>query len=162
MGTESRFRHHADVACAHRCHLPSGCQYRLTAAQTIAYSKELKTLGVEFIEQPESGCLGRPQGSPLRKPFTYYCRRKLPRESDVAQLWIFDGINIKLVKCGGLTPARRMIQQARALRLKVMMGCMTESSVEFSAIAHIAPPCSTMWIWTARCSWPKTCTRRSH
>ena len=40
----------------------------------------------------------------------------------------FHGINIKLVKCGGMTPARRMIDAARRLGLKVMMGCMTEST----------------------------------
>ena len=51
----------------------------------------------------------------------------------------FHGINIKLVKCGGLTPARRMIQQARQLDLKVMVGCMTESTVGISAIAQLLP-----------------------
>ncbi|MEO0339028.1 MAG: enolase C-terminal domain-like protein, partial [Bacteroidota bacterium] len=51
----------------------------------------------------------------------------------------FHGINIKLNKCGGLTPARRMIAKARALNLKVMVGCMTESSVGISAIAHLLP-----------------------
>jgi L-alanine-DL-glutamate epimerase-like enolase superfamily enzyme len=45
----------------------------------------------------------------------------------------FHGINIKLVKCGGLTPARRMIQEAKT-RFKTMVGCMTESSVGISAI----------------------------
>jgi L-alanine-DL-glutamate epimerase-like enolase superfamily enzyme len=61
-------------------------------------------------------------------------------EADVAKCaGHFDGINIKLVKCGGLTPARRMIREARSLGLKIMMGCMTESSVGISAIAHIAP-----------------------
>jgi L-alanine-DL-glutamate epimerase-like enolase superfamily enzyme len=51
----------------------------------------------------------------------------------------FHGINIKLVKCGGLTPARRMIQEAKKLGLKTMVGCMTESSVGISAIAHLLP-----------------------
>ncbi len=52
---------------------------------------------------------------------------------------VFDGINIKLTKCGGLTPALQMIQQARKLNLKVMAGCMTESSVGISAIAQLLP-----------------------
>ena len=43
------------------------------------------------------------------------------------------------MKCGGLTPARRMIQQAKAFNLEVMVGCMTESTVGISAIAHLAP-----------------------
>jgi L-alanine-DL-glutamate epimerase-like enolase superfamily enzyme len=51
----------------------------------------------------------------------------------------FHGVNIKLVKAGGITPALRMIQQAKALGMKTMVGCMTESSVGISAIAHIAP-----------------------
>ena len=51
----------------------------------------------------------------------------------------FHGVNIKLVKCGGLTPARRMIREARQLDLKVMVGCMTESTVGISAIAQLLP-----------------------
>jgi L-alanine-DL-glutamate epimerase-like enolase superfamily enzyme len=51
----------------------------------------------------------------------------------------FHGVNIKLVKCGGLTPARRMITRARQLGLKVMVGCMTESTVGISAIAQLLP-----------------------
>ncbi|HHS95160.1 MAG TPA: dipeptide epimerase, partial [Phaeodactylibacter sp.] len=49
------------------------------------------------------------------------------------------GINIKLMKCGGLTPALRMIKKARELNLQVMVGCMTESSVGISAIAQLLP-----------------------
>ena len=51
----------------------------------------------------------------------------------------FHGINIKLCKCGGLTPARRMIANARDHGLKVMVGCMVESSVGISAAAQLAP-----------------------
>ncbi len=49
-----------------------------------------------------------------------------------------DGINIKLAKCGGLHPARKMIAVARSLDLSVMLGCMIESSVALTAAAHIA------------------------
>jgi L-alanine-DL-glutamate epimerase-like enolase superfamily enzyme len=52
---------------------------------------------------------------------------------------LFHGINIKLVKAGGITPALRMIQEAKSLGMKTMVGCMTESSIGISAIAHIAP-----------------------
>jgi L-alanine-DL-glutamate epimerase-like enolase superfamily enzyme len=51
----------------------------------------------------------------------------------------FHGINIKLVKCGGILPALRMIHLARALGLKVMIGCMIESSVACTAAAQIGP-----------------------
>jgi L-Ala-D/L-Glu epimerase len=61
-------------------------------------------------------------------------------EEDVARCaGHFHGINIKLTKAGGLTPARRMIRQARELGLKVMVGCMAESTVGISAIAQLLP-----------------------
>jgi L-alanine-DL-glutamate epimerase-like enolase superfamily enzyme len=51
----------------------------------------------------------------------------------------FHGINIKLTKCGGITPALRMEQEARKLGLKVMMGSMNESTLGTAAIAHLLP-----------------------
>jgi L-alanine-DL-glutamate epimerase-like enolase superfamily enzyme len=50
-----------------------------------------------------------------------------------------DGINIKLVKCGGIGPARQMISEARAQGMLVMIGSMIESSVAVTAAAHLAP-----------------------
>ena len=61
-------------------------------------------------------------------------------ESDVDRCQgFFHGINIKLVKCGGLCPARRMIDRARQLGLRVMAGCMCESTVGISAVAQLLP-----------------------
>ena len=51
----------------------------------------------------------------------------------------FHGINIKLTKCSGITPALRMIKHARELDLKVMMGCMNESSIGSAAVAQFIP-----------------------
>lgn len=51
----------------------------------------------------------------------------------------FDGINIKLSKCGGIRPAVQMIHTARAAGLKIMLGCMVETSVGIAAAAHLAP-----------------------
>ncbi len=51
----------------------------------------------------------------------------------------FHGINIKLTKAGGLTPALRMIKRARELGLQIMVGCMSESSVGISAIGQLLP-----------------------
>lgn len=51
----------------------------------------------------------------------------------------YDGVNIKLDKCGGIQPALRMIHTARALGLKVMLGCMVSSSVSITAAAHLSP-----------------------
>ena len=62
------------------------------------------------------------------------------KEEDVEKCaQYFHGINIKLTKCGGLTPALRMIKNARKKGLKIMAGCMTESTIGISAIAHILP-----------------------
>ena len=61
-------------------------------------------------------------------------------ESDVEKCFeYFHGINIKLTKCSGITPARRMIQKAKSLGMKVMVGCMNESSIGTAAIAQLAP-----------------------
>ena len=56
----------------------------------------------------------------------------------------FHGINIKLTKCSGITPARRMIDKARELGLSVMLGCMNESTIGSAAIAHLAPLCDQL------------------
>jgi L-alanine-DL-glutamate epimerase-like enolase superfamily enzyme len=112
-----------------------------TAEQTIALAPNLRDLGVEFIEQP----LKREDWAGMKEVFQ---RSVLPviadescqREEDVALCaGHFHGINIKLTKAGGLTPARRMVAEARALGLKVMAGCMNESSVGISAIGMLLP-----------------------
>ncbi|ACU06591.1 Muconate cycloisomerase [Flavobacteriaceae bacterium 3519-10] len=53
----------------------------------------------------------------------------------------YSAINVKLMKCGGLTPALELIREARKLKFKVMIGCMTESSVGISAGIALAPLC---------------------
>ena len=112
-----------------------------TADQTLSYAPELKTLGVEFIEQP----LPAHDRAGMERVFVGSVLPVIADEScivenDVAACaGLFHGINIKLTKCGGLTPARRMIAKARALGLKTMVGCMNESSVGISAIAHLLP-----------------------
>ena len=112
-----------------------------TADQTIAFAPELKKLGVEFIEQP----LKADRWDDLRRvgqesALPIVADESCIVESDVERCaGVFQGINIKLVKCGGLTPARRMIAQARQLGLQVMVGCMTESTVGISAIAQLLP-----------------------
>lgn len=112
-----------------------------TVEQTISYSEELAFLGVEFIEQP----LEKENYEGMKEVYAY---SKLPliadesciHETDVnACHGRFHGVNIKLVKAGGITPALRMIQHAKSLGMKTMVGCMTESSVGISALAHLAP-----------------------
>ncbi len=53
----------------------------------------------------------------------------------------FSGINLKLQKCGGITPALAMIQAARALNMKVLIGCMSESSIGCNAAEQLVPLC---------------------
>lgn len=112
-----------------------------SAEQCIDYSKELKDLGVEFIEQPlkADNWEGMKQVK-AHSELPIIADESCIVESDVIKCApFFDGINIKLTKCGGITPARRMISQAKSLGLKVMIGCMTESTVGISAIAQLLP-----------------------
>lgn len=112
-----------------------------TAEETIRNSRELTKLNVEFIEQPlpadrweEMRRLAKESELPIIADESCIVEEDVDRCAGH-----FHGINIKLVKCGGLTPARRMIARARELGLKVMVGCMTESSVGISAIAQLLP-----------------------
>jgi L-alanine-DL-glutamate epimerase-like enolase superfamily enzyme len=52
---------------------------------------------------------------------------------------VFSGINIKLMKCGGMREAWNMVNMARALGMRVMVGCMTETSCAVSAAAQLSP-----------------------
>ncbi|RTY64565.1 dipeptide epimerase [Flavobacterium sp. GSP27] len=110
-------------------------------AETINNAVELKKLGVEFLEQP----MKANNWEEHKEVFKHSVLPIIADESciieeDVAKCHNhFHGINVKLVKCGGLTPGRRMIQEAKKLGLKTMVGCMTESTVGISAIAHLLP-----------------------
>lgn len=112
-----------------------------TADQTIEFAPIMKAMNVEFIEQP----LPREDRDGARRAFE---KSELPliadesciTEDDVERcVGLFHGINIKLVKCGGLAAGRRMALRARELGLKVMAGCMTESTVGISALAQLLP-----------------------
>ena len=60
--------------------------------------------------------------------------------SDVADIAdLADGVNVKLMKCGGIREALRLIHTARAHGMQVMIGCMIESSVAITAAAHLSP-----------------------
>jgi L-Ala-D/L-Glu epimerase len=112
-----------------------------TDEQTIGYAPELKAQGVQFIEQP----LKADRWDDMRRLRAASALPIIADESCIVESDVdrcqgaFHGINIKLTKCGGLTPARRMIQRARELGLAVMVGCMTESTVGISAIAQLLP-----------------------
>ena len=100
-----------------------------------------KDLGVEFIEQP----LAKEDWEGMGRLFQESALPLIADESCAAEKDVercagnFHGINIKLTKCGGITPALRMITRARELGLRVMAGSMNESSVGTAAIAHLLP-----------------------
>lgn len=104
-------------------------------------TKWLEQEGVEFIEQPMpasdlagSAWLKERVGIPL------VADENSIRLNDIPGLQnSFHGINIKLMKCTGLREAMKMIHTARACGLKVMVGCMVESSVAISAAAQLSP-----------------------
>lgn len=109
--------------------------------QTIENSRVLADLNVEFIEQPlkpdQHDHMPRVRAA---SALPIIADESCVTESDVDRCaTAFHGVNIKLVKCGGLTPALRMIKRARELNLKTMVGCMTESTVGISAIAQLLP-----------------------
>ena len=97
--------------------------------------------GVVFVEQP----MPKDRWDDLawlreRSPLPLVADESVQRLADVARArGVFDGINIKLMKCTGLREAHRMVTLARALGLKVMLGCMTETSCAISAAAQLSP-----------------------
>ena len=101
----------------------------------------LKALGVELIEQP----LAKDNWPGMKvllteSPLPIFADESCVAETDVEKCFgHFHGINIKLTKCGGITPARRMITRARELKMQVMIGCMNETSIGTAAIAQLAP-----------------------
>jgi len=97
--------------------------------------------GVEFIEQPMPAVMLE-ETAWLRDQveIPIIADEAVKSSADIPILaQAYDGINIKLMKSGGLLEAFRMIQMAKALDMKIMLGCMIESSVAISAAAQIAP-----------------------
>ena len=101
----------------------------------------LARLGVELVEQPlPADRIEETRELRRRSPLPFYADESVHRARDIPRLaGAFDGINIKLMKCGGLAEALRMIAVARALGMKVMLGCMIESSLGITAAAHLSP-----------------------
>lgn len=101
----------------------------------------LKELGVELVEQPLAQ--NDWEGMKIlyeKSPLPLFADESCAMENDVEKCKnFFHGINIKLTKCSGITPARRMIKKARELDMQVMIGCMNETTVGTAAIAHLLP-----------------------
>jgi len=101
----------------------------------------LATKGIEFVEQP----MPKEQIDDLawlrsKSPLPIIGDEGVVRLPDVRKaVGVYDGINVKLMKCTGMREAHTMITLARALGLKVMLGCMTETSCAISAAAQLSP-----------------------
>ncbi|PIE49241.1 MAG: dipeptide epimerase [Flavobacteriales bacterium] len=112
-----------------------------TAEETISNAKALKQLGVEFLEQPLPADDWQGHKEVFKNSvLPVIADESCQIESDIEKCHLhFHGVNVKLTKCGGLTSAKRMLEKARKLQMKTMVGCMTESTVGISAIAHLLP-----------------------
>lgn len=101
----------------------------------------LKELGVSLIEQP----LAKDNWEDMKQLYAassipLYADESCVRETDVEKcVGYFHGVNIKLTKCSGITPARRMIKEAHDKGLKVMVGSMNESTIGSAAIGQLLP-----------------------
>ena len=101
----------------------------------------LKEQGIVMIEQP----MPKEQLDDIawitqQSPLPVFADESLQRLNDVTALkGAFTGINIKLMKCTGMREAWKMVTLARALDMKVMVGCMTETSCAVSAAAQLSP-----------------------
>jgi L-alanine-DL-glutamate epimerase-like enolase superfamily enzyme len=101
----------------------------------------LEKMGVEFIEQPlPAGMIEETRWVRSRVHMPIIADEACQRASDIPKLKdAFDGVNVKLDKSGGMLEAYRMIQIAKALGMKTMLGCMVSSSVSVTAAAHLSP-----------------------
>jgi L-alanine-DL-glutamate epimerase-like enolase superfamily enzyme len=112
-----------------------------TTGEALEKIPQLAALGVEFIEQP----LVKDNWEGMKYLFDKSILPLLADESCVFEQDVekchgyFHGINIKLTKCSGITPAKRMIEKARSLGMRVMMGSMNECSIGSAAIANFLP-----------------------
>ena len=101
----------------------------------------LATKGVEFVEQPmPAHMLDEMRWVHERVHLPLIADESVLHPGDIPKLiGVFDGINVKLDKCGGILEAYREIQIAKALGFKTMLGCMISTSVTVTAAAHLSP-----------------------
>jgi L-Ala-D/L-Glu epimerase len=101
----------------------------------------LESQGVEFIEQPmPAEMIEETRWVRSRVHIPVIADESCLHPADIPKLaGAFDGINVKLDKAGGILEAYRMIQIAKSLHMKTMLGCMISSSVSVTAAAHLSP-----------------------
>jgi L-Ala-D/L-Glu epimerase / N-acetyl-D-glutamate racemase len=101
----------------------------------------MKDKNVLFVEQPmPKNIVDDMAWLTEKSPLPTIADESVQRLSDVKKAnGVFSGINIKLMKCTGMREAHKMIMLARAFGMKVMLGCMTETSCAISAASHLSP-----------------------
>ncbi|MBC8182478.1 dipeptide epimerase [candidate division KSB1 bacterium] len=101
----------------------------------------LEKMGVEFVEQPmPADMIDETRWLRDRANIPIIADEAVKSAADIPKLaTAYDGINIKLMKSAGIQEAMRMIWMARSLGMKIMLGCMVESSCAIAAGAHISP-----------------------
>jgi L-Ala-D/L-Glu epimerase len=141
LGTE----HDVEIITELRKHTSSPFRVDANAAwqaeEALQKINTFKDLGVELVEQP----LAKDDWEGMKYLYQHSLLPLFADESCVAEKDVekcfehFHGVNIKLTKCSGITPARNMIAKARELSMKVMLGSMNETTVGSAALAHLAP-----------------------
>jgi len=110
-------------------------------AEALKMIEWLATKGIEFVEQP----MPKEQPEDIawlreRSPLPIVGDESVVRLPDIRKAYgVFDGINVKLMKSTGMREAYKMISVARSLGMKVMLGCMTETSCAISAASQLSP-----------------------
>ncbi len=112
-----------------------------TPKEAIQNIEAMLAYNIEFVEQPTAAhdlaglkLIREHVPLPIIADESCVTVEDIPRIAECV-----DGINIKLVKCGGLSHALKMIHVARAHNLRIMLGCMIESSLAITAAAHLTP-----------------------
>lgn len=142
-----KMRSPEDVDLVRALRAASDARFRVDANEAFSFEDtkrilpDLQALGVDMVEQP----LAKTEWDAMKElkaisPLPLFADESCVEESDVAKCAdAFDGINIKLTKCGGITPALRMITEGRKLGMKVMLGSMNESTIGSAAMGHLLP-----------------------
>lgn len=128
-------------------HVPKGAKVSIDAnggwslADSVVMAHWLAECGVTYLEQPLS--VADDSLLPelyVQSPLPIFIDESCFTGEDIPRLaHCIHGVNIKLMKCGGLSEARRMIHAARACRLQVMFGCYSDSAIANTALAHLSP-----------------------
>jgi L-Ala-D/L-Glu epimerase len=115
-------------------------------AEALAHIEWLAAQGVELVEQPMPAAdLEAARWLRARSPLPLIADEAVLSGAELVRIAdAYHGVNVKLMKHGGIAPTLDLIAVARALGLQVMIGCMIESGLGIAAAAHIAPLCD--WV----------------